>query len=166
MNDPTIPERRTAWISRNRLAILCGLVTAVVYGTSFLLPARAMGPCAPTTGWEAFVTVSPRPWDPEPLEVWEYLVLLIWWLPNPLVWVGIGYLALGRPAGAAVTGLVALPAGLFCAFNIDPWRFDFQEFLSGYYLWLTSMGFLAGSGMFLSFRAFLAPADGSPSAPR
>jgi hypothetical protein len=166
MNAPTNLGCGTLSTCRYRLAILCALLTAVLYGTSFLLPAKEMPPCAPITGWEAFVTVSQRPWDPQPLETREYLVLLIWWLPNPLLWVGIGYLTLGRPAGAAVTGLAALPAGLFCACDIDPWRFDFQEFLSGYYVWLASMGFLAGSGMLLSFRSFLAPVDGSPSARR
>src|SRR5262245_17097482 len=118
-------------LCKNLPAVCCAAAVAALYATSFFLPVCLVLNDT-ISGWQAYLAVSPhRAWE-APLQPTEVFQLLVWWLPNPLMWVGIVLLALGRGLSAACTGLLALSAGLSVAFDFDTFRFDFREFREGY----------------------------------
>src|SRR5262249_25948655 len=140
--------RHTRW----RLpTVLAALATASLYAISFFLPVLDVLN-APLLGWNAYWIVAQRPWEKDPLTTGELLQLILWWLPNPLLWVGIVFLAIGRAGNAACLGLLAMAAGLSCAFDVEMLRFQFYEFRIGYYCWLASMAVLTAAGTLLVLR--------------
>lgn len=153
--DRTLPPRRWGRFRGRRPDLLCALLTAALYGTSFFLPTLVVL-SDPIYGWGAFWIVTLLPWDNPPLPTGELIQTLVWWLPNPLLWIGIVFLAIGQGRRAAVLGLLALPAGLSCAFDADTFRFRFHEFQAGYYCWLASMALLTAAGAWRGLRPVFA----------
>jgi hypothetical protein len=135
------------WLRRNinRSDLLCALFAAALYGTAFFLRVMVLFN-DPLYGWEAYQAVAPRPWAEQPYSLPDDLQAIVWWLPNPLMWVGIALLAIGRPGSAAFTGLLALAGALSVAFDTDALRFDFKDLREGYYCWLGSMAFVTMAG--------------------
>ncbi len=146
---------------RNRATRACALLAAVVYIVSFFLPAVAVF-SDPIAGWQAYLFVTLAPWDAKQMPLRELVLWLVYWLPNPLLWVGIFFLARGRPGGAAWLGLVALAAGLGCTFDADQLRFNFSDCRVGYYCWLASMALVAGAGGWHGLRPFFQGVSAEP----
>jgi uncharacterized protein (DUF433 family) len=105
----------------------------IMYGIAFFLPAADFGSFS-VPGFEAFwACLSPS----SALQLglasdrWR---LHFGWMPNPMFWAGVCFLAAGRPQ-------LALPLGMFALYvGVAIWWSD--RCLIGYFMWLTSFGLL------------------------
>ena len=151
MTTSAAPTHPPAERTHRLLMLSCALVVAATYGTAFFLPVLGVFPDY-MTGWDAFRAMAPHnAWDDRSwFNARGRLQALVMWLANPLLWVGMVLLALGRSSSAAALGLLALPAGLSAAFNIDTGGFHFHELHAGYYCWLASMAFLTAAGAYFA----------------
>src|SRR5262245_62165263 len=146
MTTSAAPPRPHAGRTPRLLMLCCALMVAAAYATAFFLPVHSNR----RTGWDIYRVVAAHAvWgDNSYFRGTTRLQALIWWAPNPLLWVGTVLLAIGRTSGATALGLLALPASLSVAFNIDVGHFRFdpysrlRELRAGYYCWLASMAFL------------------------
>lgn len=118
------------------------LVIVGVYAVSFLLPAvtastryenengTARVARHSVSGVQAFQTT---------LGVTRTLPVTLhslYWLPNPLLWLGCGFLLLRRRKMAAAAGGIALLLGLLPLFSL---REENYIWMAGYWIWLASM---------------------------
>jgi hypothetical protein len=123
--------------ARNRSKLLV-LVPLSLYVLSHFVPSFRGGndPLSVMFGWEAsWCTLLCWSYKPE---------MIVGWLANPLFLTGISSFVFGKPKLARFTSLAAWGLSLLWPTCIFP---VFQEgngtFLSGYYLWVSSMGLLA-----------------------
>src|SRR5262249_17910819 len=139
-------------------------LAAATYATAFFLPVHALGLGNKDYifyGWEAYQAVGPHASWNRPFG-WERILSWVQWLPNPLMWVGIVLLALWRGLSAAGVGLLALAAGVSCAFEFETFRFYFHEYREGYYCWLASMVLLTVAGAWFGLRPLLKSSSPAP----
>jgi hypothetical protein len=122
-----------------------------LYIVSHLLPAfRDDMDGAVYSGWTASFDAIQGSWDLFRLTNEVEWVVLIGWLPNPLLWLGVTSLIIGRWRQTKLTGIVAGFAGvtgLICGLTwvCKPfWNLWALEplgvtFLPGYYVWLACL---------------------------
>jgi hypothetical protein len=96
-------------------------------------------------GWEASCAVAQIAfetlWHGRPDWLWVF-----GWLPNPLLWLGVACLWIGRRRDARRTGIAAGLIGCLAFAGASLWFFNADvndDLLSGYYVWAASMGMLA-----------------------
>jgi hypothetical protein len=142
------------WVHWQVLAFVAG-----VYGLSFLLPAARipvrMGPTLiggkmADPGGERLAPVRLSGADAFRLSI-DSDTMVIAWLANPVLWLGIALLALRRwlLAGLAGVAAFALASVAYLLPLGDP---DRADYLIGYWLWLASMVLLAAFGLFGCWR--------------
>src|SRR5713226_9205642 len=103
----------------NCLVHIALLLSCVLYCISFFLPAIQILRAHAESGWEAFLVVPKRLLESPPLQNWELLIVLLWWLPNPAFWIGIILLATQRWRAASIAGIIGLGGVVACGFELD-----------------------------------------------
>jgi hypothetical protein len=124
-----------------------GMLAAVgLYGVSFFLPATEV--FGTIYGWNAFLAGAQLPFATNfPISnIGDFILSVIGWSPNPFFWLGIVLLTLRRWHAATASGIIALLGAFIWVVNFHELTFDFKDYREGYYVWLASMGLLAGLG--------------------
>jgi hypothetical protein len=80
---------------------------------------------------------------------WRTVFTVFGWLPNPLLWLGVAWLIIGRQRDARQAGIGTGLAGLAAVACASLWLFDRgkdDDLSIGYYVWIASMVLLTGAG--------------------
>jgi hypothetical protein len=129
-----------------------------VYSSSFFLPAYQDGERNPVlSGCEVFACTLHGGGEYFPS-------CLILWLPNPIFWAGLCFLALrNRPDAGVMGSLAVVMAALDGHFDGHSLRGN-ESLKPGYYVWLLSMVLLVAASIFThgSVAQHPRPARGSP----
>jgi hypothetical protein len=105
-------------------------------------------------GWQASCSAAQIAaegiWHGRPEWLW-----LFGWLPNPLLWLGVACLWIGRRRDTRRAGLAAGLAGCLACAGAALWFFsgDMDQLFSGYYVWTASMLLLALVGFWTAVGA-------------
>jgi hypothetical protein len=141
-----LPTTARGW-ARAGLLLACGL-----YAASFAMPVVQIFSSEPVRGWSAFLVMAGRAINPEGLSRWAHLEAIVAWSANPFFWTAAGLGAKGKWAWAAVCGAAAEVGALAVGLDLDGRRFDYSEYLVGYYCWLASAAALTGLSLVMALR--------------
>jgi hypothetical protein len=82
--------------------------------------------------------------------------IVVGWLPNPLLWLGVAWLIVGQRHSVRQAGIGAGLAGLAALACASLWFFDrgkSDDLAVGYYVWVTSMALLSGAGFWMATKS-------------
>jgi len=143
----------------NRFQVWLLLVVVIgLYAESFLLPALSVsGKTGPSYDSTGRVVVHPggKPWGPVRLTgniCFQFALrtpsMLVWWLPNPLLWIGCVLMIRNGWKLAALVGAIASLLAAYCAFAFL--RSPTGAVHIGCWVWVGSMVLLAVGAMWSS----------------
>jgi len=150
------------FLADKRYKVLGLALVASIYAISFFLPVCTVF-SSPIRGAGAFciVTVLFETQNGTP-RLDEWVLFVLGWMPNPLLWAGAIWFGMGRWRPAAILATLAVVLANVWTIDWNNYRANLDGLLVGYYFWITSMAVLAGLSL---LKVFCCTGDGMAVVP-